>query len=159
MYNVDEIKKSWTNIDDLVVRNVCEHLYGYNYDLLNNLLYFVSALCNIQPVDILSVSDKIHVSQARWLLWYAYRYMTHESYERISDYMCIEGHRFNTRSVAAGIEKMAKLIEQETLWGKRWHIIKSIIKIWKNNKTTEIKKDVVITIPKDSDINIKVKQI
>ena len=160
MYGDDEIKKSWTEIDDEVVRNVCALLYGYNYDLLNNLVYFVASLCDIEPYDMLSINDKIHASQSRWLLWYAYRYMTHESYERIAEQTHIEGHRFQTRSVAAGIEKMSKLVEQETLWGKRWGIIKQIIRIWKNeNNEMQASREILVSVPKEIDVKIKVRQI
>lgn len=150
------ITKSWNEIDNSVIENVCKILDKYNYDLLNNLIQYVAALCNLDPVDMLSISDKIYVSQSRWLLWYAYRYMTHESYEKIAERTCMEGHVFNTRSVAAGIEKMAHIIETEEIWQKRWAIIKKIIKLWRNAKVEE-ENEITVTVPKDWKVKVKTK--
>lgn len=152
----DSIIKSWNDINDRTIKEVCGLLDKYNYDLLNNLIQYVAALCNLDPIDMLSISDKIYVSQSRWLLWYAHRYMTHESYEKIAERTCIEGHVFNTRSVAAGIEKMAHIIETEEIWQKRWAIIKKIIKLWRSNETEE-NKEITITIPKDWKVKVKTK--
>lgn len=152
----DSIIKSWNDINDRTIKDVCGLLDKYNYDLLNNLIQYVAALCNLDPIDMLSISDKIYVSQSRWLLWYAHRYMTHESYEKIAERTCIEGHVFNTRSVAAGIEKMAHIIETEEIWQKRWAIIKKIIKLWRSNETEE-NKEITITIPKDWKVKVKTK--
>lgn len=154
--NEDYILTSWEKIDDDIIREVCRLLDKYNYDLLNNLIMFVSSLCNLDPIDMLSISDKIYVSQSRWLLWYAYRYMTHESYEKIAERTCIGGHVFNTRSVAAGIEKMAHIIETEDVWLKRWTIIKKIIKLWKSKEEVE-NNEITITIPKNWKVKIKTK--
>lgn len=154
MFKDDEIKKSWIDIDDAVIQETARLLKNYNYDLCDNLIYFVSAICDIDPYDMLSINDKIHVSQSRWLLWYAWRYMTHESYEKISERAYIEGHKFKTRSVAAGIEKMSKIIEQETIWAKRWAIIKHIIKMWKSKTEDNDKKEIVVCVPKN--INVKI---
>lgn len=152
----DEILEVWRNIDDAIISNICELLDKYNYDILNNLVCFVASLCNLDPVDMLSVSDKIYISQSRWLLWYAHRYMTHESYEKIAERTCMEGHVFNTRSVAAGIEKMAHIIETEEIWQKRWAIIKKIIKLWREDKTEE-NNEITITVPKDWKVKVKTK--
>ena len=154
--NEDYILTSWEKIDDDIIREVCRLLDKYNYDLLNNLIMFVSSLCNLDPIDMLSISDKIYVSQSRWLLWYAYRYMTHESYKKIAERTCIGGHVFNTRSVAAGIEKMAHIIETEDVWLKRWTIIKKIIKLWKNKEEVE-NNEITVTIPKNWKVKIKTK--
>ena len=152
----DEVLESWRAIDDNVINGVCELLNKYNYNLLNNLIRFVASVCNLEPIDMLSISDKIYVSQSRWLLWYAHRYMTHESYEKIAERTCIEGHVFNTRSVAAGIEKMAHIIETEEIWQKRWLAIKKIIKLWRVNDNDD-SKEIIVTIPNYMDVKVKVK--
>lgn len=154
MFKDDEIKRSWTEIDDSIIQNVTTLLKDYNYDLLDNLIYFVSAICEIDPYDMLSVNDKIQISQARWLLWYSWRYMTHESYEKIACRACIEGHRFKTRGVAAGIEKMSKIIEQETIWSKRWAIIKHIIKMWKKKDDAQEKSEILLNVPQNVEVKI-----
>lgn len=152
----DDVLKSWQTIDDITINGVCELLNKYNYSLLDNLIRFVSAVCNLDPIDMLSISDKIYVSQSRWLLWYAYRYMTHESYEKVAERTCVEGHVFNTRSVAAGIEKMAHIIETEEVWQKRWLVIKKIIKLWRSNDNDD-SKEIIVTIPNYMDVKVKVK--
>lgn len=158
MYGDDEIKNTWDSIDENVLEQINTLLQNYQYDLLNNITNYVASLCNIDPYDMLSVSDKVYISQSRWLLWYSWRYMTHESYEKIAEHTCIEGHVFNTRSVAAGIEKMAKIIEQEKIWEKRWSILKHIIKLWKSNNDMQENKTITINIPKDMDIKVKINK-
>lgn len=158
MFKEGDILKSWRCIDDAVIRSITKKLSEYEYDLLNNLIYYVAAICNVDPIDMLSVNDKVHISQCRWLLWYAHRYMTHDSYEKISEKTSIEGHRFKTRSIAAGIEKMSKMIAEDKNWEKKWNIIRHIIRLWKNDDLTKEKKNQVIIIaPNNIEIKIKTK--
>lgn len=152
----EQIKKEWQEIDDEIINGVCCLLQKYDFDLTNYIVHFVASVCNVEPIDLLIVSDKTYVSQSRWLLWYAIRYMTHESYERIGIKTSVEGHQFKTRSVAAGIEKMAHIIETETIWQKRWSIIKKIIKIWKHKDDTP-NNEIIVNIPNNMDVKIKVK--
>lgn len=158
MYGDEEVKQTWDKIDDDVFQKINELLQNYQYNLLNNITNYVASLCNIDAYDMLSVSDKVYISQSRWLLWYAWRYITHEPYEKIAEHTCVEGHVFNTRSVAAGIEKMAKIIEQEKIWEKRWNILKRIIKLWKSDDEKKQDNTITINIPKELDVQFKINK-
>lgn len=159
MYGDEEIKKDWNSITDNIIEQVDTLLKGYQYNLLNNIVNHVASLCNVDPYDMLSVSDKAYISQSRWLLWYAWRYMTHEPYEKIAEHTSVEGHVFNTRSVAAGVENIAKIIEQEKMWENRWCILRRIIKLWKSNDENSKEGDTItINIPKDCDFKVKINK-
>ena len=121
-----------TTIDDFernAIKTICETLQGYEATIHRHLADFVAALCNVEKEKMFADCNQADVSQARWLFWFAYRYMTNETYAKIGDMTSANyGKRFTKQGVAASVNKMAALIEQEPVWKKRWSIIKRIIK-------------------------------
>lgn len=145
-----------TDIKDLInndshVEDACDSINAilkrFDYDPISKLALHIATLCNVDTADIFSSRDKSSVAQARWLLWYAYRQATNETYEMIAKRSEFNGSGFCPRAVAAGIDKMYYLITHEDIWQKRWLVIKSLIR-----KKTHVKKEtstVVVNIPQE----------
>ena len=102
-------------------------LERFDYSPMTELARHVAKLCNIDTADIYSSRDKSNIAQARWLLWYAYRQATSETYEMITKRVEFNGNDFCSRAVASGIEKMFYLITHEDIWQKRWMVLKKLI--------------------------------
>jgi hypothetical protein len=155
--NEDVIKSEWRKVDG--IDHILDVIRSYEYDIYDYLAETVAALCDVDVDVMLSGSEKVYVSQARALFWYAYRYMTNETYEKIAN-MTSRYHTFARVSVGQSINKMGVMIENEPLWRKRWVIIKSIIKL-RDQDTNTVVDTITITIPKHLrdkvSINIKEK--
>ena len=120
------------------------------------LAEFVASLCSVETERMFSSSNDLDVAQARWLFWYAYRYMTNETYEKIGKLsMPLYGKTFTKVGVASSVNKMYTLIEQKPIWRKRWTIIKRIIKQCENVIDDETQKPIKIIVPKDANIELK----
>ena len=79
---------------------------------------------------MLTNSSVAYLAQARWLYWYAIRYMTNETYDKIAVRTTAKsGCSFTPNGIGQSINKMAALINSEPIWVKRWTIIKRIIKL------------------------------
>ena len=78
-----------------------------------------------------------------------------ETYEKIGKLSGeLYGKTFTKVGVAASVNKMYTLIEQQPIWRKRWTIIKRIIKL-QNEMVFEPQVPVTITIPKNVELTIK----
>ena len=127
-----EIRNDWMNLEKKSFKEIEIVLQRYDYNMQNMLASFVASICDVDVADMLASTDKMHVSQSRWLYWYAYRYMSHETYERISARTAIDGCRFTKDGIRKGIEKMNELINTENVWMGRWMAIKRMIKLKAN---------------------------
>ena len=124
-----------------------QHLAKTNQDSIDYIADCVAALCGVSKDGMLSNTQTLHYVRARYLYWYACRYMTNESYEKISMMsMRNNGCKHTASAISSGIKKMSSMIEDEPLWNKRWLAIKSVIK---EQLHIEIREDVIeIKIPK-----------
>lgn len=132
------------------------------YDANNKLRVFVANLCGIDSADILSVTDAPHIFQARWLYWYAMRYMTHDTYDRLSEITKIDGHRFGLRCIAKGVAQINELIESDSTWRIRWKKVKDFIKEMqrddeRENELLTQKHKIVINVPYEIKNNIEIE--
>lgn len=156
----NSVKRVLSIIDDKFCEDLALLLRTYDYSVMNTLASFVASLCDITVQDMFSSIDKTHISQARWLFWYSYRYITGESFDRIADRAIFEGHRFAMRSVAAGIGNMTDMIAQDGIWRKRWAIVKRFINAKKSVDEDFIAKNlpetkITLTVPKGTKLEIK----
>ena len=79
---------------------------------------------------MLSDTSVAYLAQARWLYWYALRYMTNETYDKIAERtMRKTPYRFTPNGIGQSINKMSAMIVNEPIWTKRWIILKRIIKL------------------------------
>lgn len=161
---IDEnnIRREMIKSDERFLDELTGLLRSYDYNLVSSLAHFVAALCNVDVADMLSSIDKSHLSQARWLFWYAYRYITGYSFMHIADVTIYDGHKFAWRSIAGGITNMATLVVQDNIWKKRWAITKRFIvarsdadqviceKIMTNDPIK-----ITVTVPKKTKVEIK----
>jgi hypothetical protein len=102
-----------------------------------------------------SNDSHLDVAQARCLFWYAYRYMTNETYEKIGKLSSeLYGKAFTKVAVAESVNKMNIMIEQQPIWKKRWAIVRRIIKT-QNEIVFEPQIPVTIAVPKNVVLTIK----
>ena len=152
----EEIKQELVNNEQRMIECVCNALSNYEIDMRTHLARFVSALCDVEIERMFSDDNHLDVAQARWLFWYAYRYMTGETYEKIGKLSeRIYGKSFTKVGVASSVNKMYELIEQQPIWRKRWTIIKRIIKQSESLIEENAQKPIKIIIPKDANVELK----
>lgn len=151
----EEIKQELEENERMTMKCVCDTLLNYEGNIRTYLADFVASLCNVDRDVMFSESNSLDVAQARWLFWYAYRYMTNETYEKIGKLSGeLYGKTFTKVGVAVSVNKMYTLIEQQPIWRKRWTIIKRIIKL-QNEMVFEPQVPITITIPKNVELTIK----
>lgn len=151
----EEIKQELETNERLAMKLVCDTLVNYEDRIRVYLADFVASICNVDIERMFSNCNDLDVAQARWLFWYAYRYMTNETYEKISQLSeSMYKRKFTKTCVASGVNKMYNLIEEHPIWKKRWTIVKRIIKTH-NAMVTEPNIPITITIPKNVELTIK----
>lgn len=153
------ISAEWKELDS--IGHILELVRSHEYDIYTYLAETVAALCGIDVDKMLAFNSKIYVIQPRWLFWYAYRYMTGETFEKIAEMTKNKGnYYFTPNSICHSINKMSALIESAPLWKKRWTIIKRIIKLRDANVEEQVDNTIVIQVPRDikDKIQISIKE-
>lgn len=151
----EKIRSILEENERITMDNICDLLRNYERNIMAHLADFVAAICNVDSERMFSTCNDLDVAQARWLFWYAYRYMTGETYEKIGRLsQPIYGKTFTKVGVASSVNKMYSLIERQPIWRKRWTIVKRIIKM-QNSMELEPHIPVTITIPKNVELTIK----
>lgn len=136
-------------------------LQKYDYDLQDSLASFVASICEVDYADMLSQNTKSNVSLARWLYWYALRFMTNESYEQIAERTAFDGYKYTKDAIRKAVEKMGSIINTERKWQNRWVLVRKMINTWDDAqhieyKNLEKKYKVKISVPKEIKDNIEV---
>lgn len=110
----------------------CKLLASYEGDMREYLAEFTCALCGISVEEMRDKNAKDSLcAQVRWLYWYAYRYMTGDSFASIQQK---EGNGVVISAIAQGVNKMSRLIDGRTIWTRRWNDLKRIINIINNTE-------------------------
>lgn len=119
----------------------------------------VSASCNVDMNDMLSGKKKLHLAQARWLYWHLCRFVTHDTYDRISELSRLDGTRFSPRAIGYGIATMTNMIDTDNDWRSRWQYLLSSIGLSDNRNTSKSspqhKNKIVLQVPKNIQVEIK----
>lgn len=154
-----DLEEELRRIDEKTIECACDVLRQHGKDVFKSIANFVASLCNVDCGRMLSFGNKSGTTQPRWLFWYAYRYMTNESYERISEVTNeIGGYMFTVPAVGQGVNKMAQMIESEPIWKKRWTIIRGIIKgYYSERHDEEENRRITIRVPKGFNVELKEK--
>lgn len=142
------------------LQRICGIIQDYNLKISDNLEFIVSTLCDVDVKEMMTDTKKVYNVQARWLYWYAQRYMTNESYASISRRTIYE-RKFTVAAICFAINRMSDLISANTIWTKRWVILKRIIKesLYVNSLDDEIiKRDIKIKITHPRGVNIELKE-
>lgn len=159
MMNEEMIASDWRNLDS--IEDILSAVRQHDIDIMAYLADTVASLCNIERKDMLKGCGEAHLAQPRWLFWYAYRYMTGETLEKIADMTekC-GGHRFTTNGIGQCVNKMSKMISSEPMWTKRWTIIKRIIKLRDAGINKKSDSTITINVPKELKdvINIEIRE-
>ena len=151
-----EIKQNLEENERITMQCVCDTIRVYGSRTRIYLADFVASLCDVEKERMFSPCNDLDIAQARWLYFYAYRYMTGETYEKIGKLsQKIYGKTFTKVGVASSVNKMYELIENQPIWRKRWTIIKRVIKAGENVIEDEAKKPIRIIIPKDANVELK----
>ena len=157
MDSEEKIKSDWNLLDNADIDEVCSLLRIHEQRIQDYLIDCVAATCNVDKLDMMTNVSNLTLIHSRWLFWYAYRYMTNEPFVRISDVTLRYGKKFTEQSISNSVNKMGNMIANETIWTKRWLIIKRIIRLRnetaKNNLQETIK--VVVHHPKNVEIKLK----
>lgn len=156
----EQIKADWSRLDTVHIDAALNHLRRHEQNIQEYLADCVAAICDVDVNEMLSNTDVIFLAHARWLYWYAYRYMTNESYEKISMNTSRFGHSFAMRSVQGGVNKMAMMIAEEPMWTKRWVIVRRIIKLRDQKDESKADDGIVIQVPRGmkDKLNITIKE-
>jgi hypothetical protein len=149
----EQIKEELLKNERDTMQCVCDSLRMYGENIKAYLAEFIASLCNIDKELMFSSSCEHYVVQARWLYFYAYRYMTNEPYRMIGIIPKWLGKSYTKGCVAKSINAMYLLIEQQPIWRKRWLIVKRIIKE-SNGSLSEPPVQITITVPKNVEVTI-----
>lgn len=161
MKNNEQIKADFTNIDNDSLKKGLYYLGLYEKSIQEYLVDVVAALCGIEKEKMLTDGNVLKSAHARWLYWYAYRYLSNESYDKIADITYgICGKRFTKQAIGHCISRMSIMVEEEPLWKKRWTIIKRIIKLRDVDNDKKVDNTITINIPKElrEQITIKIQE-
>lgn len=143
---------------------ILELLRNHESEILVNIEKVVSSLCDIDCDKMMGGSTTYYSAQCRWLYWYTYRYMTNEPYNKMSKRLGKHGHEYTPSAITIGVNRMAQMVESDTVWKKRWIILKRIIKAYDETNVTSVRSNeepvrvkVVITKPRNVDIKVEFK--
>lgn len=126
----EQIKNDWQRLETENIEKACDLLRQHESRIEDYMADIVASLCNVDCAAMLTNSSVAYLAQARWLYWYAIRYMTNETYDKIAMRTTAKsGCKFTPNGIGQSINKMALLVAQEPIWIKRWTIIKHIIKL------------------------------
>lgn len=123
----NEIKNEWLKLERKSFKEIEQILQNFTFNEQVMVGSFVATLCGVDYSDLFVENKRQQNTHARWLYWYAIRYMTGETYERISVRTYFDGCRFSGQNIGIGISKMNKMIGTEYEWKRRWKIIKHFI--------------------------------
>lgn len=126
----EEIKRDWSELDHSDIDMVCDILRGHEAKIQEYLAEIVSSLCEENANEMMTDSTKVKTIHARWLFWYAYRYMTNETYNAISEITLRRwGKKYTEPGISHSVNQMGGMIDSNSIWTKRWNILKRIIKL------------------------------
>lgn len=160
MESDEKIRKDWESLDNADVDEVCRMLRQHERRIQDYLVDCVASMCDVEKKDMMTNVSNLNTIHARWLFWYAYRYMTKEPFVRISEVTLRYGKRFTEQSISNSVNKMSRMIAKETVWTKRWIIIRRIIKLRDetiNDDDASQTIKVVVHHPKNVEVKLKME--
>ena len=151
----DEVKARMQQIGDETVGKACDLLRDYNRRCNEYLAEIVASVCDVDVNDLLCDTRHIRNSHARWLYWYAYRYMTRESYKTISERHA-KYKKFTEGGVGISIARMNIMIDQEPIWKKRWLIIRNILRAIEDESMEQETTTLTLNVVPPKGIDVKI---
>ena len=74
-----EIVQDWKTNESDKMSEICSLILEQEHSVQDYLADIVAALCDLTTQDMMTKKGSLHCNHARWLFWYAYRYMTNET--------------------------------------------------------------------------------
>ena len=158
MKSENAIEADWRELDN--VDKILNAIRHHEIDMRQYLAETIAALCDVDIKLMLGDCDKVYVAQARWMFWYAYRYMSGDTFKNIARLTSQNNggvREYTANAVGAGFNKMSQLIRNDAMWQKRWTIIKRIIKLREPHETANADNTIVINVPKELKDQIKIE--
>lgn len=153
----EQIKQDWLHLDNDNIEKACAYLREHEYAIQDYMAELVASLCDVDPKEMLSETSVAYLSQARAFYWYAIRYMNNETYDKIAERTAKRGgFHFTPNGIGQAINKIARLVDTEPIWIKRWTIIKRIIKL-RDNTDESTDKDTCIRIVAPKGVKVEIK--
>ena len=128
-FNEEKVKRDWRNMREKDFDEISTILSNMDYDMQTMIGSFVASICHVDYADLHSMNNKQEVTHARWLYWYALRWWSDESYERISERTMMDGRRFTSANIGIGITKMVKMTSVQGMWRDRFAVVKKFIRL------------------------------
>lgn len=157
----EEIRKDISKIDKKIADAV-ECLRNYDMDVFEYIADVVASVCNVDVCRMLSDDRTMQIVQARWLYWFAYRYLTNSTYERISEETsCGASKQYTYAGVGIGINKMSAMIAEDPVWRRRWGVVKRVLKLINEEEEKTFNHIITIQVPKEikDKITIKIQEV
>ena len=141
---------------DEAYKAISDILHKHDYDTTMMLATSVAAVCRVDVQDMLSTSHKVRYAYARWLFFYALHYAKQCSNAHVCEMLSAHGLSYQMENVRTGINRMGEMIDHDISWKNRWDVVKRIIKEIQGEEPAKLKKQkIVITVPKDVEVEIK----
>lgn len=150
----DDILNDYSQIDKSL-QDAIRHLGNYERSIQDYIAECVASICNVDLNSMFCNFDKIHTAHARWLFWYAVKYMTNMSCRCVAEQTSVYGKKYTEQGIARSINKMSLMIENETLWKRRWTIIKKIIKLGEPERNDI--PTITIVVPRELKDKVKIE--
>lgn len=133
-------------------------LMMYTKAIKGNLAKLIASLCNEDVDEMLNAPKNIKLVQSRWLYWYSLKHLYGETGESIS--RGIHDHyQYKTSSIIQGISKMSMLIQKNTIWTKRWYIVKRVMDATTKIEQTDMFEPIVkVKITRPNGVRVEFKE-
>ena len=157
MKSDETIRTDWMRIENENIERACELLRGQEYAVQDYMAEISAALCDVDVKEMLSETSVAYLSQARAFFWFSVRYMNSETYDKIAERTQKHGgFHFTPNGIGQAINKMARLIEKEPIWKKRWIMMKRVIKIRElANRDDGMESTITVRVPKGVRVEIE----
>ena len=124
--NEKEAKEIIKESERKAIDDACNALRGHVRLTEECIAQLVASLCNVRVRDMLMDKGRSPFSLARGLYWYTIKQVFNVTNDYISKASTKHTH-FKISCVRLAISNMSMLIQKDSIWQKRWYIIKRVI--------------------------------
>lgn len=128
MITEQELNDRLGKIEDETLNEACRLISSYNGSVMRVLAEITASLCDVQTPEMMYETKNIDAVHARWLYWMAYKYMTKESYETMSNGHTY-GRHFSPATISQAVIKMSMMANEDEIWIRRWVTVKRFVKL------------------------------
>lgn len=156
--NERESKESIKMSEDVAINDACRALQTYTKQVQDCIAQLVASLCNVDLCEMLEEPKTTPFVQARWFYWYVLKQLYGETGEGISR-ITSKHRKFKAGYIMQGISKMSMMIQEGTIWTKRWSILKRVIGDANKVEQPELfMQNITVKVIHPQGVNIELKQ-